>query len=526
MLYNKMRPKTLSEVRGQETAVTILLDSLAKGNLPNSLLFVGTRGTGKTSVARILARQLNCENPLEDGSPCNCCTSCKSILQGDSLDVLEMDAASNNGVDHVRELIEKVQYRPLSKKKVVILDEVHMLSTSAFNALLKIMEEPPTDVVFILCTTELQKVPATIISRCRKITFSSISDEVIVGKLKVINELLALDAEEEALALVAKAAKGSMRDAESIYEAFINAPDGRITAETVRSVLGFTSEECVFAIFDAIVNGEPMSANFAIDDVVSSGGSLQILLEDCFRTLCDIIAVKLGSAVDDLPVSDVCKEKIVEYAFAFDTDRLFEIGNSFKEAYQQRNADMTFVFQSMLVSLACKQSTITELLNRVSLLEERLAACESGRVAVTSVEQSTEYAVEAVAEPCTDEAFVEEVDEMELIDPEYVAAECEVTESEVSAPAAEVVDPVSSPVTMSDAELASLGFVVCSNNPFEEDEPDADMLISDPLTTLPDVQSIEVSAEPSVTEKVVEDTPEEPVKTSVFDDFARLFAGF
>ena len=222
-LYNEMRPARLSDVKGQDKLIKILKENLsAKGHLPNAMLFVGTRGTGKTSVAKIVAKQLNCESPLSDGSCCDTCATCLAIKSGNYLDVLELDAASNNGVDNIRSIIEQVQFKPIGNKKIIILDEVHMLSTGAFNALLKIMEEPPADVLFILCTTELHKIPATILSRCRKFQFDTISDEMIKEKLRSVNTIYGLTADEGALTLVAKAAKGSSS------EEFLSSSSGSI----------------------------------------------------------------------------------------------------------------------------------------------------------------------------------------------------------------------------------------------------------------------------------------------------------
>ncbi len=500
-----MRPISLLDVRGQDKIVKILLESLNKKNIPNAMLFIGTRGTGKTTVAKIVARWLNCEAPNEDGSCCDKCASCKAVLNGSSLDVLELDAASNNGVDSVRSIIESVNYKAVGKMKIVILDEVHMLSTGAFNALLKIMEEPPKHVLFILCTTEVHKIPATIVSRCRKFQFETIHEDVIVDKLRYINQVIGKEAEEDALHLVAKAAKGSMRDAESIYEAFIDTDDV-ITAQYVRDTLGFTSDENVFAILDAIVKNNPVMAEAAISNVVERGHSLSYLLEECFRVMMDVISLRMSGAIDECTGREEYTAKISDYAFSMDTERLFEITDALQKAYAQRNQDLSMVLHSMLIGLACKQSTITDLLNRVSKLEEEIESLKRGTVMSSDLEHiPTEAEPEALPgyTDITDEdGFMPApngdpfIEQEESVSSESGQSDC----SQVSALSADAL-----------RELADCGFIVSEEEPvFNEEELEEDMLEATSETESSNSQQTNISEE--------SDTG-----ASFFDDFARLF---
>ena len=217
-LYRKFRPATFEEVKGQDHIVTTLKNQIQAGRIGHAYLFCGTRGTGKTTVAKILAKAVNCEHPL-DGSPCNECSSCQAIQAGTSTNVIEIDAASNNGVDNIREIREEVSYRPTQGRyKVYIIDEVHMLSTGAFNALLKTLEEPPEYVIFILATTEVNKIPVTILSRCQRYDFKRITIDTIAGRLMELMQKEGVEAEERAVRYVAKAADGSMRDALSLLD--------------------------------------------------------------------------------------------------------------------------------------------------------------------------------------------------------------------------------------------------------------------------------------------------------------------
>ncbi len=400
-LYNEMRPKRLSDVRGQERVVKVLMDNLKSGHVPNSMIFVGTRGTGKTTVAKIVARSLNCISPKENGECCCECPACKSILDGSNMDVVELDAASNNSVDDVRKIIELVQFRPVGKKKVVILDEVHMLSTGAFNALLKIMEEPPKDVHFILCTTELHKVPATILSRCRKFKFENISLETIVSKLEMICGKYSLKADADALMLVAKAANGSMRDAESIFESFID--EEHITASLVREHLGFTQEEVVFEMVESIITGEPSGAFDAIRKVVNDGGSLSLLLEDMMHLVLDVIY--LQSCGDATALSCGDKQRLVTLAQAAKLTRFLEIAEEVRKAYERKSSNLELILQSMVVSLIAKTSTVSSLEDKINKLERKISQLSVNGVVTMS-------SASVVAEEMENDTVAEEEDEV------------------------------------------------------------------------------------------------------------------
>lgn len=515
-LYNKMRPISLADVRGQDKIIKILLESLNKKNIPNAMLFIGTRGTGKTTVAKIVARWLNCETPKEDGSCCDECASCKAILNGSSLDVLELDAASNNGVDNVRSIIESVSYKAVGKMKIVILDEVHMLSTGAFNALLKIMEEPPKNVLFILCTTELHKIPATIVSRCRKFQFETINEDVIVEKLRYINQVINKEAEEDALYLVAKAAKGSMRDAESIYEAFIDT-DGIITAQYVRDTLGFTSEENVFAILDAIVNNNPAMADAAISNVVEKGHSLGYLVEECFHAMMDVISLKMNGVIDEQTSSEEYVAKISDYAFAMDINRLFEITDALQKAYEKRSHDLSMVLHSMLIGLACKQSAITDLQNRVSELEQEIELLKKGVVISSEPQPTPEDCMENTSSLEEVQPGISEETADTVIEEEFAqyAGDVPFAEQEESIPSVPEHDNAPQTSALSAEalqELAECGFSVATDAPvFDEEELREEMLEEDTS-----------GAEPSNSQQGGY-SEETDTGASFFDDFARLF---
>ena len=255
-LYRKWRPVSFGDVKGQDPIVKTLKNQITSGRIGHAYLFCGTRGTGKTSIAKIFARAVNCEHPV-DGSPCNECETCRHIMEGSSLNVVEIDAASNNGVENIREIREQVQYPPTEGTyRVYIIDEVHMLSIGAFNALLKTLEEPPSYVIFILATTEVHKIPITILSRCQRYDFKRISLDTIADRLRELTEAEHIGVEERALRYVAKAADGSMRDALSLLDQCAAFHFGEtLTYDNVLEVLGAVDNSVFSELFRAAVEG-------------------------------------------------------------------------------------------------------------------------------------------------------------------------------------------------------------------------------------------------------------------------------
>ena len=271
-LYRKFRPQEFEDVKGQEHIVTTLKNQIKAARIGHAYLFCGTRGTGKTTVAKIFAKAVNCENPT-DGSPCGKCPTCQAIAEGRSMNVIEIDAASNNGVDNIRQIREEVEYRPTEGKyKVYIIDEVHMLSTGAFNALLKTLEEPPSYVIFILATTEAHKIPITILSRCQRYDFHRISIDTIAGRLSDLMKEEKVEVEEKAIRYVAKAGDGSMRDALSLLDQCIAFHLGeKLTYENVLEVLGAVDTEVFSRLLRQVIEKTVVGAITILDELVDEG---------------------------------------------------------------------------------------------------------------------------------------------------------------------------------------------------------------------------------------------------------------
>ena len=308
-LYRKFRPQTFDEVKGQDQIVTILKNQIKGDRIGHAYIFTGTRGTGKTSVAKIFARAVNCEHP-NDGSPCGECDTCKGIIDGTLMNVIEIDAASNTGVDNIRDIISDVQYPPASGKyKVYIIDEVHMLSAGAFNALLKTLEEPPAYVIFILATTDIQKVPLTILSRCQRYDFHRISEDTIVARLSDLLGREGIEYEEKALRFVAKKGEGSMRDSLSLLDECVSFYFGeKLTYEHALEALGASDTDTFLSLFDAIGRGDAGKCLDVTEGVVMRGLELSQFVNDFtwfLRNMLLLIATPDAGERIDLPEADV-----------------------------------------------------------------------------------------------------------------------------------------------------------------------------------------------------------------------------
>lgn len=288
MIYNEFRPVIFDEVKGQEVAVKIIRNQ-AKNNTANAFIFVGKHGTGKTTIAKIFARSLNCEHQ-EDGNPCNECSSCTEYFNGVNFDITEIDGASNNSVDDVRQIQEQLVYSPQRKKKVYIIDEAHMLSTGAFNALLKTLEEPPKYVLFILCTTEVNKLPATIRSRCVTINFQSIPTHEISNNLEDICQIKGIEYETEGLKLIANIANGSMRDALSMLEKCLSY--GELTYRNISDVLGVVDINTVVDIVKSIITHQPIKALDRVYELYNKGKDFLQLTNDLIRIFRNIMVLQ------------------------------------------------------------------------------------------------------------------------------------------------------------------------------------------------------------------------------------------
>ena len=291
-LYRKYRPQNFDDVVGQGAVTTTLKTQLQTGKLSHAYLFTGSRGTGKTSSAKILAKAVNCENP-QDGNPCGLCQSCRTIDSGACMDVLEIDAASNNGVDNVRDLRDDAIYTPSQvRKRVYIIDEVHMLSISAFNALLKIIEEPPEHLLFILATTELHKVPATILSRCQRFSFRRISQEDIASRLQYVAYKENIDLDESAARVLARLADGGMRDGLSLLDQCASATTGELTAEKVYQCLGIAGIRECSAMMGAIADRDSRKALSLLNESYAQGKDMGALLDELACLIRDLLVLK------------------------------------------------------------------------------------------------------------------------------------------------------------------------------------------------------------------------------------------
>ncbi len=383
-LYRKWRPQTFEQVLGQTATVKTLRRQIEDGRIAHAYLFCGCRGTGKTTMAKLMSRAINCQNP-NHGDPCGQCEACRAIMSETTMDVLELDAASNNSVDNIRELLEQVRYpAQLGRYKVYIIDEVHMLSTAAFNALLKTLEEPPAHVVFILATTEPQKLPATILSRVQRYDFGRIPSSLMVSRMREALDDLGMEAEEEALRMVARAAEGAMRDAFSILDMCVaGAENGKITAALTRDLLGASDREFLFGFFDLLSARDEGGVMRKVDELMRSGREPQAFLREVSAHCRALLTVKAVSR-DAASILDVTEEDEARYraqAEGMSQGRLLRMLDLFMRAEGElRFASTPRIGLESAALHACEPASgedAAALAERVEELEAKLARLEN-----------------------------------------------------------------------------------------------------------------------------------------------------
>lgn len=374
-LYRKWRPRVFGDVKGQDHIVTTLQNQIRSERIGHAYLFCGTRGTGKTSVAKIFARAVNCEHPV-DGSPCGECPSCRQIQAGTSLNVVEIDAASNNGVENIREIRDQVQYPPTEGKyRVYIIDEVHMLSTGAFNALLKTLEEPPSYVIFILATTEVHKIPITVLSRCQRYDFRRITVDTIADRLKELTDAEGMAVEDRALRYVAKAGDGSMRDALSLLDQCAAFHYGEtLTYENVLDVLGAVDNRVFRELFGALRNGQTKECILKLEEMVIQGRELSQFVADFIWFLRNLLILKTADEAEELlDMSEDNLKQLREDAALADENVLMRYIRVFSEVLNQ----IRFAAQKrVLVELAFIRLTKPEMEQSMDAVLERLERLE------------------------------------------------------------------------------------------------------------------------------------------------------
>ena len=394
-LYRKFRPTTFAELVGQEHITRTLKNQIIADRVGHAYLFNGGRGTGKTSSAKILARAINCLNP-KDGEPCNECEICKGALNGSLTDIVEMDAASNNSVEDIRSIREEVNFLPTKAKyRVYIIDEVHMLSPGAFNALLKTLEEPPEHVKFILATTEPQKLPATILSRCQRFDFKRISNEDIVKRLKIVCKESNIEITEAALNIIAVLSEGAMRDALSILERCIQDGDNKIDEDKIKDLVGIPKITYVNNIVEAIIEYDIDKALKSMDEILNQGKDLSNFLWEIIKYVKDILIYKTSGTVDlyneeeinsiKSIAEQVTKEKLVNLIY-----ELSNLENDIKWSTQK-----TIMFQAGIIKLCSKE------IEKDDNVEERLEKIEnylkSGKIAMQAALATTVAPVQPVS---------------------------------------------------------------------------------------------------------------------------------
>lgn len=384
-LYRLWRPAFFKDVVGQEHVTRTLMTQIKTGRIAHAYLFAGSRGTGKTSTAKIFAKAINCENP-QDGDACGQCMPCLAYANDETLDIIEMDAASNNGVDAIRDLKETIVFPPtIGKYKVYIVDEVHMLSTGAFNALLKTLEEPPAHAVFILATTEIHKLPATVLSRCQRFDFRSIPLEDILRQLKKILNELGATCDENALRLIARSAEGGLRDAISLLDTCLSYCGNHITYEDVVQIIGTADKDFLFACTDEIIAADAAALLRAVDRLVNEGSDLGVFMRDLMSHLRDCLVsgiIKDDSVLSDY--TDEMKERLKAQAKKANPERLMraiEILSS-TESQLKLHTRPRILLETALVRICTPQveDDNLSLRDRIAMLESRLEGMMQGQI--------------------------------------------------------------------------------------------------------------------------------------------------
>lgn len=401
-LYRKFRPTSFSEMVGQEHITRTLRNQIIAGRVGHAYLFNGGRGTGKTTTAKVLARAINCLNP-QNGEPCNECEVCREAMNGSLTDIVEMDAASNNSVEDIRQIREEVNFLPTKAKyRIYIIDEVHMLSTGAFNALLKTLEEPPEHVKFILATTEPQKLPATILSRCQRFDFKQISDEDIIKRLKIVCEEMQIEITNEALRVIAVLAEGGMRDALSILERCLQDGETKIDDDKVKDLVGIPKLAYINKIVNSILKDDVNEALQTIDEIVNEGKDIQNFLWEIIKYVKDILIYKSSRKLSiyseseianiEKLASEVTKEKLLQMVYT-----LSNLENDMKYSSQR-----LILFEVGIIKLCSGQiekvgneasnvdsGEIEKLKSKITQLEMQISKINAGGV-IHNISQNVE----------------------------------------------------------------------------------------------------------------------------------------
>ncbi|MDY6367824.1 MAG: DNA polymerase III subunit gamma/tau [Clostridia bacterium] len=393
-LYRRYRPDVFEKLIGQDSVVKTLKNQIESGRLGHAYLFTGTRGTGKTSAAKIFAKAVNCLHPV-NGSPCGKCECCKALSDPSNIDVIEIDAASNNGVNEIRDLREKAQYPPVScKYKVYIIDEVHMLTGAAFNALLKTLEEPPKHVIFILATTEVQKIPATILSRCMRFDFKLIPTEKIAKLISSIYDEVGKDYEPSAVNAIASAGEGSIRDALSIADIALSYGEGKLRYDDVTEILGATKSEVVVKLIDAVLSGDAGKILDITDELFKLGKSIGVLVKDVVKTLRDLLIITTCSSPNDiLNLPEDVFNSLKALSVKTDKDSLIRIMQIFSDAENslRYSTQPRTVFEVAAVKAARTDSDYSNdaLIARINSLERQLNNLKENGISIQNKDNSS-----------------------------------------------------------------------------------------------------------------------------------------